>query len=226
MNKSIHLNLLRDEERVSSSRVRLHVMAPILSALVAVGIVLWWAWLFTQTLVVQSQTRSAEAAITAAQTAFKQATDATNREQELRKQLAQIGVYRHGIARYGTFLRQLADHVPATIQLTSLELQEPPPQVLPVAKPRSKTPPKFGPEVPTESVLLRISGRTKNAASVDNLLEALRLPTFRDQIEDAAVPKDAFRQEQLSITRNGAATPGEDVFRFDVECTMKRRVFE
>lgn len=222
MNNAIHLNLLRDEERVSSSRVRLHVMAPVFAAVMVAGVALWWAWLWTQTLMAQSQTRAADEAISQLQAAFKRATEATGREQELKQLLAQVEIYRHGAARYGVFLRKLAEQIPATIQLTQLELVEPPPQVIGAPAQRGKkAPPSFGPNSPEESVRLRLSGRTLDAASLDKLLGVLRAPAFREMIETATVPKGAFRQEQDA--RGGS---GQEFFRFDVECTLKRRVFE
>lgn len=223
MNKAIHLNLLRAEERVSSSRVRLHVMAPVFAAVIVAGVALWWAWLWTQTLMAQSQTRAADEAIGQLQAAFKRATDTTGREQELKQQLAQVELYRHGTARYGVFLRKLAEQMPATIQLTQLEFVEPPAQVIaaPVKKGK-KAPPSFGPSSPEEPVRLRLSGRTPDAASLDKLLGVLRAPAFRETIETATVPKSAFRQEQDARGGNS----GQEFFRFDVECTLKRRVFE
>ena len=222
MNKAIHLNLLRAEERVSSSRVRLHVMAPIFAAVIVAGVALWWAWLWTQTLMAQGQTRAADDAISQLQTAFKHATDTTGREQELKQQLAQVEIYRHGAARYGIFLRKLAEQMPATVQLTQLELVEPPPQVIAAPAPRGKkAPPSFGPSAPEETVRLRLSGRTPDAASLDQLLAVLRTPAFREMVETATVPKGAFRQEQEA--RGGG---NQEFFRFDVECTLKRRNFE
>ena len=165
----------------------------------------------------QNQTRAADEAISQLQAAFKRATEATGREQELKQQLAQVELYRHGAARYGVFLRKLAEQIPATIQLTQLELVEPPPQVIGAPAQRGKkAPPSFGPSSPEESVRLRLSGRT-----LDKLLGVLRAPAVREMIETATVPKGAFRQEQ-----NPRGGSDQEFFRFDVECTLKRRVFE
>lgn len=226
MNRAIHLNLLRTEERVSSSRVRLHVMAPILSALAVAGVLLWWAWLLMQTWIAQAQLRSADEAIAGMQGSHKRATETTEQEAELKKQLAQLELYRHGAVRYGAFLRKLAEQMPPTIQLTQLELLEPPAQAIGAANPRAKKGPSFGPDQPDEAVRLRLTGRTPDAASVDRLLEVLRLPVFREMVESATVPKGAFRQEQGSEAGRNRVDDGREYYRFDVECALKQRVFE
>ena len=44
MNASnLHLNLLRDAEKVSSSPVRLRVMLPVITLFACIGLTLWWA---------------------------------------------------------------------------------------------------------------------------------------------------------------------------------------
>ena len=56
MNASnLHLNLLRDAEKVSSSPVRLRVMLPILALMLCVGCAIWWAVLFMQMLLLRGQ---------------------------------------------------------------------------------------------------------------------------------------------------------------------------
>ena len=60
---SLHLNLLKASEKVSSSPVRLRVMVPLLAMLACLGMVVWWGVAFTQTMLVRSQTGSADEAI-------------------------------------------------------------------------------------------------------------------------------------------------------------------
>ena len=45
---NLHLNLLRESEKVSSSPVRLRVMLPIFALLLCAGCAIWWAILFMQ----------------------------------------------------------------------------------------------------------------------------------------------------------------------------------
>ena len=42
MSRTIHINLLRDDERVSSNPVRMRVMAPILCGFALVALLVWW----------------------------------------------------------------------------------------------------------------------------------------------------------------------------------------
>ena len=54
----LHLNLLRDSERQSSSPVRLRVMLPILAALACVGCLVWWGVLAGQLILAKAQVSS------------------------------------------------------------------------------------------------------------------------------------------------------------------------
>jgi hypothetical protein len=54
----LHLNLLRDSERQSSSPVRLRVMLPILAALACVGCLVWWGVLAGQLILAKAKVSS------------------------------------------------------------------------------------------------------------------------------------------------------------------------
>ena len=54
----LHLNLLKDTERLSSSPVRLRVMLPVVALFACLGMALWWAILFTQLLMVRAEAQN------------------------------------------------------------------------------------------------------------------------------------------------------------------------
>ena len=57
---NLHLNLLREQEVVSSSPVRIRVLLPVLAALACVAVLGWWGMLFAQETMVKSQIRVIE----------------------------------------------------------------------------------------------------------------------------------------------------------------------
>ena len=57
----LHLNLLRDSERQSSSPVRLRVMLPILAVLACLGCLVWWGVLAGQLILAKTQVSSLQA---------------------------------------------------------------------------------------------------------------------------------------------------------------------
>ena len=62
---NLHLNLLREQEVVSSSPVRIRVLLPVLAALACVAVLGWWGMLFAQETMVKSQIRAIEADLAA-----------------------------------------------------------------------------------------------------------------------------------------------------------------
>ena len=54
----LHLNLLRDSERQSSSPVRLRVMLPILALLACLGCLVWWGVVAGQLILAKTQVTS------------------------------------------------------------------------------------------------------------------------------------------------------------------------
>ena len=83
----LHLNLLRDSERQSSSPVRLRVMLPILAALACVGCLVWWGVLAGQLILAKAKVSSLQADLDAKKAAhsgiLKQMGDARELQAEL-----------------------------------------------------------------------------------------------------------------------------------------------
>ena len=62
---SLHLNLLKETEHLSSSPVRLRVMLPIIALFICLGVALWWAILFTQLMMARTEAQGIDAELKA-----------------------------------------------------------------------------------------------------------------------------------------------------------------
>jgi hypothetical protein len=75
-----------------------------------------------------------------------------------------------------------------------------------------------------EKVTLRIVGRTageKASSAVDTLLAALRTPSFTNLLQNAEIPKGAFRQD--TVSRSASI---RDILLFEITCECAPRRFE
>ena len=222
---NLHLNLLRPEEKASSSPVRLRVMLPILSLLLCAACVIWWGVLFMQGLILSGKVTSMRADLEGKKTAHAAILSQMADMRERQSQLDQLDAYKKGCRKYGGLLAKLAEVIPAEVQLT---IPEPPPQMLSDPK-NPKRPPLLGPTNTTENVQFRISGRTAATASVTALMEAIESDAFSAWI---VVDKDkkitaARKKKRINIRQEARA--GEDGVRmlaFDVEFRCKERRFE
>jgi len=64
MSAALHLDLLTDEERFSSSPVRLRVMAPLVAVLAVLGLSVWWSLVALRVRALTSQKAALEQAST------------------------------------------------------------------------------------------------------------------------------------------------------------------
>ena len=85
---SFHLNLLRGNEILSSSPVRLRVMIPLVVLLACIGLLVWWGIIFTQLFLAKAQIRDIEADLTAKNSAHAEAIKKRELSRELKLQLA------------------------------------------------------------------------------------------------------------------------------------------
>ena len=224
---NLHLNLLRPDEKASSSPVRLRVMLPILSLLFCAAFAIWWGVLFMQGLILNGKVASARADLESKKTAHAAILAQMTDMRERQSQLDQLDAYKRGCHKYGGLLAKLAEVIPAEVQLTALTIPEPPPQMLSDPK-NPKRPPLLGPTNTTESVQFRVSGRTAATASVTSLMEAIESDAFGkwivvDKNKNAA----ARKKKRIHIRQESRA--GEDGVRmlaFDVEFRCKGRRFE
>lgn len=222
MSAALHLNLLKDEERFSPSPVRLRVLVPLLAILSVLGTGVWWVLLAVRLHDVTLQKTVLEADIAEVKPAHAEVLRLRALEKEYAAALRQLTFYRNARLRFGETFAQLAEHVPATVQLT--ELRVPPPPPLTPADPTKK--PALGPTNVFETVTLRLMGRAGGetpSESVNALLEAIRsTPAFTNLILSAEIPKGAFRQETGKV--KGAAN--HDTLLFEITCGCVPRRFE
>lgn len=217
-----HLNLLRADERLSSSPVRIRVMLPVLTALACLGLLVWWAVLGMQTLMTKGAISSISAELAAKKAAHGEILKLMAEAREKDLALTQFGFYTAGRRTYGPLLAQLAEVCPENVQLLSLTVPEPPTQNL--ADPRGpKFPKLLGPTESYEPASLRLMGRTTKAAPVNELMQRLRAPAFTNLLVHVAQPNaypkiHAFRQEMTGDETNR-------LLQFDFEFTCAERRF-
>ena len=217
MKSPLHLNLLKEEERYSSSPIRLRVMLPLLTSLAVFGVFLWWLLLI---LGVHGQIQlkaDLEQTITSLKSSHAAMLSSRAQEQEYQSITQQLNFYIHSKNRYGEALQRLPEEVPASIQFTELRMS--PPQ--PAAPSLSQT--QQAPTNTFEQVSLRIAGRTggdRPSEGVNRLLAALRSPAFTNVFKSAVIPKGAFRLDTMprSIKR--------DTLLFEIICECVPREFK
>ena len=222
MNTSLHLNLLKDEERYSSSPVRLRVMVPVIALLAVAGLAVWWTLYVFRVHAVMMQKKTLEIQIADLTPAHTEILRLRAQEKECEANLRQLKYYCHSRLRFGELFTALTDHVPADIQLTGLWLLPPPPPPPPDLKTKI---PLLGPTNLFETVTLRLAGRAGGenpTKAVDSLLRALNTqPVFTNLIRSAQIPKGAFRLD----TGKGSAS-NRDTRLFEITCECVPRRFE
>jgi len=221
----LHMNLLRDTEKVSSSPVRMRVMLPIFALLLCAGCAIWWAILFMQMLLLGGQVSSLKNDLNGKKAAHAAILEEMGRARDLQAELDQLDAYAKGRRTWGGLLAKLADVMPVNVQLTSLSMPEPPIQNL--ANPANpKLPPLLGPTNTAEAVSLRIMGRTAKAEPVTTLLATLgKEPFFEWLVVDKGKVNTSprvhsFRQESV------LGPDSKRLLAFDVEFRCPERRFE
>lgn len=213
MRKPLHLDLLKDEERLSASPIRLRVMLPVFSLLAALGIAVWWSVLVARAHTLALQKAGLENAIAELKPAHTALLALRAEEQDTAATLKQLAYYKNARVVFGETFAKLADHVPEKVQFT--ELRVPPPPPLPPQDPKK---PLLGPTNPVERVTLRLAGRTSGPEPVNALFQTLRTPAFTNLIRSAEIPKGAFRQD----TARNAANRETLLFELTCECAPRR----
>ena len=213
---NLHLNLLKDTERLSSSPVRLRVMLPVVALFACIGLALWWAILFTQLLMVKAEAQAIDGDLKAKSTAHAEAIARQDLVREMRQQLEQLTCYKNGIRAIGKPLAKLAEVMPLKVQLTDLTFL--PPHADPPPKPGQKVSP-FAPLTNVETQKLVIAGRTTRETPVVALMESLESPDFEHLITKEKRVK-SFRQDAAAGSKGG-----KRLLTFEVEYTMPERRF-
>ena len=210
---SFHLNLLRQNEVLSSSPVRLRIMLPVGATLACAGLLVWWGVLFTQIILAKTQAQGIEDDLTAKNSAHAEAIQKRDLARELKLQLEQLEYYKSGVRSIGEPLAKFAEIVPLRVQLKEMSISTPKPQVL---MPPGLKVPLFGPTENVETQKLVIAGLTTKETPVVSLMESLengfeKLVTSERHI-------NSFKQDNADID-------GRKLLSFEVEYTMPERRF-
>ena len=217
-----HLNLLRPEERLSSSPIRLRIMGPVLAVLACAGLLVWWGVLGMQTMMAKNAVASLKSDLGAKQAAHGAILKLMAEAREKGLVLEQLKFYSAGRRVYGPFLARLAEVFPEDVQLLALTVPEAKAQDL--SNPlKPKGPKLLGPNDPAEPTSLRLMGRTAKAAPVNALMCRLREDEFTNLLvrvsEPDAYPRiHAFRQET-------AGGKSGRLLEFDIEFACAERRF-
>lgn len=214
MSAPLHLNLLKDEERKSSSPVRLQVMAPAVSLIAVLGLLFWWAAAAMKMGSLEHERNTLAEEITTAQQSHKDVIRLKAQSLDLKASLQQLGFFKTSRQQWGETLAKIAEAVPPDIQLTSLSI---PPPTAPAPDPKTHAVP--APTNSTEAVRLELRGYAGGehpAEAVNTLLKALQSSAFTNRIASATVPKGAIRQD---VTRR-------DTLLFEILCECQRRRFQ
>ena len=210
---SFHLNLLRQNEVLSSSPVRLRIMLPVGATLACAGLLVWWGVLFTQIILAKTQAQGIEDDLTAKNSAHAEAIQKRDLARELKLQLEQLEYYKSGVRSIGEPLAKFAEIVPLRVQLKEMSISTPKPQVL---MPPGLKVPLFGPTENVETQKLVIAGLTTKETPVVSLMESLengfeKLVTSERHI-------NSFKQDNADID-------GRKLLSCEVEYTMPGRRF-
>ena len=215
MRSPLHLDLLKEDERFSSSPIRLRVMMPVFACFLALCLGVWWLLLcvhaHSQTQLKQEllQTIAAFAPVHASVLASRA------QEQEALAVIHQLTLFKNSRNLFGGTFSSLAAHVPQNIQFTELRVPPPPP---PATDPMRPSP---APTNTFEQVALRISGRTvgeHSSEAVNALLATFHDPAFTNLFRSAVIPKGAFRQDSARDPANRETL----LFEITCECTPRR----
>ncbi len=226
----LHLNLLKDQEKLSSSPVRLRILFPILALTFFAAVLLWWGSIAGRLFIVRNELSTLNSDLTARK---REHADILKQRGELKNyetELEQIGYYLNARAVYGELLAKVALAVPARVQLTYLAIPEPKEQTFPPApvpqKGKPVVKPLPNPIEKSERVSLRIRGMAQKIPHVTTFTEAMEEDDFKGMIiidGDSKSPthspiQHAFHDEIIATMRNRTMI----VFDFEYLCPERR----
>lgn len=211
---SFHLNLLKEQEKLSSSPVRMRIMMPVGALLVCTGMLIWWAIVFGQALVLKTQADNIEPELIAKQNSNAEVIKKMELVRELQLQLEQLDYYRGGLRKIGEPLARLAEVIPLRVQITSISVPDMKPQNL---MPPVGRVPLFGPPTNVETQQLLIAGRTTKETPVVALMEALDNAEFQPLVTTTR-KVNSFQQDSVEFE-------GRKLLSFELEYAMPERKF-
>ena len=221
---NLHLDLLRDDEKFSSSPVRLRVMLPVLGGLMCLAMCVWWASAFAQLQIARGELRVVRGSLEESKNAHAGAVDDITVARELQGEIDQLSFYVKGRRTWGQFLARLADAVPARVQLTTLVIPEAAAQQL--NNPQNpKMPTLLGPTNDVELVTVRMTGRTSRSEPVTKFMETLAEKQFADWLVIGGTGKTQSPRIR-SFNQESAANASEGrLLTFDLEYRAAARRF-
>lgn len=227
----LHLNLLHESEQLSSSPVRLRVMAPILAALACAGALVWWGTLAMRGMLLDGQVEAVKQDLERRTEAHAGILERMGRLKEVRAEIAQLDMYMAGRRTVGEFLAKLAETVPPEVQITQLAIPEPAPQDLKPpknAKGGKKAKPLLGPTGTVEKVRFELKGRATTHAPLTAMMAALEKEDFKEWVKiDKTVKSPDLSPNVKSFHQEAVAAPGQPrMLVFDVEYRLTERRFE
>jgi Tfp pilus assembly protein PilN len=211
---SFHLNLLKEQEKLSSSPVRMRIMMPVGALLVCTGMLIWWAIVFGQSMVLKTQADNIESELIAKQNSNAEVIKKMELVRELQLQLEQLDYYRGGLRKIGEPLARLAEVIPLRVQITSISVPDMKPQNL---MPPVGRVPLFGPPTNVETQQLLIAGRTTKETPVVALMEALDNAEFQPLVTTTR-KVNSFQQDSVEFE-------GRKLLSFELEYAMPERKF-
>lgn len=227
MRKAFHVNLLFPEERVSSSPLRPRVLLPAIAVLAVLAMFVWWGVVFTQLSIVQYQLGAVKGRMQNGKSAHDAVVENMNLVQQYEGEFAQLSLYRNGRRTYGSELAEFAAKLPESVQLVSMSVPPPPPQLLTDPK-KPKAKPLLGPTGTVETVSFRFTGRSLDESSIVSFLETLGEPAFTNMLVVAQASAKVAASPRIHSFRQEAAGTGKDgpqMLAFDVEFRCRERTF-
>lgn len=218
MTPSLHLDLLKDEERFSSNPVRLRVMLPMLFLFAALGMALWFGLCAFRMHNQLQLRRAVEQSIAELKTAHNALLGLRVQESDSSATIRQVRFYQTAcLVRFGETFAKLAPCVPKNMQITELRILPPAPALIDPLRPA------LGPTNIFEQVTLRLAGRTAGehaSEAINTLITSLRAPAFTNLIRSVEIPKGAFRQDMDKGPEN------REALLFELTCGCSPRRFE
>lgn len=216
MSRHIHLNLIQEEELVSSSPIRSQVIAPIIAGVITLSTLVWWMLLYVNYASLKRLNTMHCNINKQLQPSYTAVQELNKKEKEITALIDQLHAYQNSMLQYSTMLTDIPKHVLPNIQFTKMEVLPPPPPLF------EKNKESKGPTNTFETAGFLITGYTRGAEafnSVDKLLHALQSEAYTNLVATAMIPKGSFRQNSKSRT-------GTQDLRFELKCECRNRRFQ
>jgi|GEM_PF-3083401 len=217
MTQKLHLNLINENEILSSGPVRMHVLIPVLMIALTIGVGLWWFFLYLNYSFVKGMNTQKIEINKQLQPGYQAVQELNKQEKKLQSLINQLQSYKQSKLGYGEVFNSIPQHVMPNIQFTKLELLPPPPPLF------AKDKEVDGPTNTVEQTAFLITGRTTGANAVDSvekLLVALQGDAYTNLIRRAHIPLNAIRPE------NNPRSENKEFLRFEIKCECQFRRFE